>query len=60
MMGGSGGGGPFSVDDDDEEDEHRRSTELNASAGVGEFAVESAAWGAARPRGVDNQGVIRL
>ncbi|KAH8111868.1 mannose 6-phosphate receptor domain-containing protein [Phellopilus nigrolimitatus] len=56
MMGG--GGGPFSVDD--EEDDHH---EVNGNGRVPDsdsFAEESAAWGAARPRGLDGSGVIRL
>ncbi|EJC98619.1 mannose 6-phosphate receptor domain-containing protein [Fomitiporia mediterranea MF3/22] len=65
MMGGNRNG-PFSVDDEDEDDyeeggEHRA---MNGSAAVngngGDFNEESAAWGAARPHGMDSGGVIRL
>ncbi|KAL5519594.1 hypothetical protein ACEPAH_1277 [Sanghuangporus vaninii] len=56
-------GEPFSVDDDDEdgeEGEHPRGVGAGLQAGAGGYAEESAAWGAARPRGVDASGVIRL
>ncbi|KAL5494617.1 hypothetical protein ACEPAI_78 [Sanghuangporus weigelae] len=56
-------GEPFSLDDDDEdgeEGEHPRGVGAGLQAGAGGYAEESAAWGAARPRGVDAAGVIRL
>lgn len=59
---GNGREGPFSVDDEDEDEEGdiggQGRREVNG--GAESFAEESAAWGAAPPRGMDNGGVIRL
>lgn len=59
MMGSNGG--PFSLDDDEDEDEDAHQGNGHAALnGDDAFAEESAAWGSARPRGMDGAGVIRL
>lgn len=64
-MMGSNRGGPFSVDDDDDDDEggvghSGAAVAVGMNGDAGTFAEESAAWGATRPSGMDNSGVIRL